>query len=284
MRGRERGPAGRAVDPRMGEPAQPSLYADPLIYDVLHGPGTAEEADAIERIAARFVEKDPARMVYLEPACGTARILRALARRGRRVAGFDLSDSMIAFARERLASIAPEPGARAFVADMARFAGELDRASIDCAFCTINTIRHLPDDESMRACLGEMARVLTPRGVFIVGINLSDWRIEGATEDVWDARRGSMRVRQIVQYLPPTDAASARRRRERVISHVTVETPTRVVHDDCAYDLRCYSEAQWCELVERSAMVELGVVDERARDVEAPAPTYALRVLGRRKR
>ncbi|MDX9910388.1 MAG: class I SAM-dependent methyltransferase [Phycisphaerales bacterium] len=266
------------------EAAQPSLYTDPLVYDVLHGPGTAEEADAIERIAARFVEKDPAKMAYLEPACGTARILRAMARRGRRVVGFDLSETMIAFARERLAAITPEPRARAFVADMTGFARELDRASIDCAFCTINTIRHLPDDESMRACFGEMARALTPRGVFIVGLNLSDWRVEGETEDLWDARRGSMRVRQIVQYMPPSDAASARRRFERVISHVTVETPSRVVHDDCAYDLRCYSEAQWAELVDRSALVEVGVVDERARDVEAPAPTYALRVLARRKR
>ena len=266
-----------------GAVAQPSLYADALVYDVLHGPGTAEEADAIERIAARFTEKDPGTLAYLEPACGTARILRTLARRGRRVAGFDLSEDMIAFARERLAAIASEDRARAFVADMTEFANELGPGTIDCAFCTINTIRHLPDDESMRACLGEVARTLTPRGVFVVGLNLSDWRVEGESEDPWDARRGSMRVHQIVQYLPPSDAQSARRRLERVISHVTVETPSRVVHDDCAYDLRCYSEAQWQELLEKSALAEVGVVDERANDIEAPAPTYALRVLARRK-
>jgi SAM-dependent methyltransferase len=78
-----------------------TLYRNPEIYDVAFGWDLEMELDFVES-CLRTHAPAPVRAI-LEPACGTGRILAALAVRGYEVAGYDVSPEMVAYATARLA-------------------------------------------------------------------------------------------------------------------------------------------------------------------------------------
>lgn len=253
------------------------FYDDAGVYDILHAPGTREEVDALERVERRYaLELGAQRGDWLEPACGSGRLLRLAAQRGRRVAGFDLEPGMVAYARDRLGRAGLSRRAHLFVADMTDFSAHV-RRPVSLAFNLINTFRHLRSDRAAIAHLREVGRVLAPGGVYAVGLGTTrrDWA--EPVEDVWQAKRGRTSVTQAVQYLPP----GPRSRTERVISHLTVTTPTGDRHLDSTYALRTYTLGQWWSLVRASGLRVLGVTDDAGDDADAPEDGYAVYVLGR---
>lgn len=262
-----------------------NLYDDPQVYDVLYTPGTARECDVLERIARRWVQTRATRPLWLEPACGSGRYLRVLARRGHRLQGFDRSAAMVRYAQRQA------PGARIFTADLVNFATRVRPRPVDFAFNLFNTIRHLETDAAVLAHFAQMAAVLRPGGVYAVGLSFTAYGQEGMDEDVWEGRRGALQVRQLAQYLPPGSwehlqgkAPAARRSRprfERVISHLRITRGAATEGVDTHYDLRCYDAGQWRALVSRSALQPLATLDMAGRP--APdRPVYALELLGRR--
>ncbi|MEL7472532.1 MAG: class I SAM-dependent methyltransferase [Planctomycetota bacterium] len=260
------------------ERIEADFYADPAVYDVLHTPGTAAEVDGLERLALRFVRtEDTARdPVWLEPACGTGRYLRVAAGRGCRVIGVDLSEAMVAYARQRCERLGFGDRCLFHAGPMERLGDHVVPASVDFAFCLINSVRHIETDEGMLEHLESVRASLRPGGVYAVGLGTSRAEWEFETEDVWEARRGSMGVRQVVQYTPP---ASSRARFERVISHMTVRRGARTETIDSTYRLRTYRIERWRELMELAGLRLVGVTDEDGRDVEAPVCGYAVWVL-----
>ncbi len=253
-----------AIHPRA---RRTDLYTLPEIYDILHAPGTREEATAVLRLARAHGLRGP--LTLLEPACGTARHLRVLARQGHTVIGFDRSRAMIREAKRLM----PD-GSRAslFVGDMARFAHRLKPSSVHAAFNLINTIRHLDRDAEMLAHFTGLREVLSPGGIAILGVSLCAYGLERETEDFWTGRRGACRVTQAIQYLPP----GQRERKERVLSHLTIERHGRTRHVDSAYHLRSYNLAQWRRVLDRAGFDVLRVVDQDARDTPPVEPGYAL--------
>jgi SAM-dependent methyltransferase len=231
-------------------------YEYPGWYDILHTPGTANEVDGLARIEGRFARASRRRL-WLEPACGTGRLLRVAAGRGIAVAGFDRGERMIDYARASFASRGLK--GRLFVADMTRFT--LPRRAT-FAFCPINTIRHLESDRAMLDHFACMRRALAPQGVYVVGTETCRYGVDFPTEDVWTGRRGHARIRQVVQYLPP----SRRDRVERVVSHLVITTPKGEQHLSSAYDLRAYSRSEWDALLCRAGWRVLGVCDAEGRD------------------
>lgn len=269
----------------------PTFYTLPEVYDILHAAGTAAEVTGLERIARAHVTSRPlAEQTWLEPACGSGRYLRVAAARGRRVVGFDLSSVMVEYAQRsitaRLAKRKPPARATARpivrVADMASFASSMSDvlrpASVDFAFNLINTVRHLPSDRAMLDHFDQVAKVLRPGGVYALGLSLSSYGAEIATEDIWIGRRGRCEVRQVVQYLPATGTGRGGRA-ERVISHLTVTRGKRCDEIDFAYDLRSYDLAQWRALVRRSALKMVGAVREDGSPMEVSEPGYAIFLL-----
>ena len=136
--------------------AHQGLYADPMIYDILHSPGTAREVTAFERVEALFA-KGPLKddRLWFEPACGTGRYLRVAARRGRRIAGFDWDIGQIEYARGRIKSgrgiDSPE---QFYQADMRSFMADSKSAgyashTADFAFNPVNSIRLLESNQEM---------------------------------------------------------------------------------------------------------------------------------------
>jgi hypothetical protein len=258
------------------------LYADPMVYDILYTPGTAGEVSAFEKIEARFADGNlEAKRLWFEPACGTGRYLRVALGRGRRVAGFDLDQGQLAYARGRMKA---PPGAL-FQADLADFAAAacaagLKPGAVGFALIPVNSIRHLDSDQAMLAHFAQMAEHLTPHGVYVVGLSLTDYDKLEHEEDLWQVSRGRCRVNQLVNYLPP-EPSTAKDRIETVISHLTVERPGGTEHFDDTYTLRTYDRKQWRDLVTRSRLVHQGSFDAFARPLEGRTATYQLEVLSR---
>jgi SAM-dependent methyltransferase len=275
------------------------LHADPVVYDILQTPGTAREVDALERIERMYGRPIgfAERSTWCEPACGTGRYLRVAARRGHRVIGCDIRPELIAYARRRLEHlrVGGEERAHLFVGDIAGSDlalragvngdhGQPAAGVADFAFIPVNTLRLLENDERVLTHLAQIARVLRPGGIYVVGISLiaAGSELDGdlqPEEDVWSATRGRCRVSQIVNYLPP--AWTGLPRREVVISHLMVERPSGVEHDDGRYELRTYTAAQWRELVARSPLSHVATLDNEGRPAEGRSLPYQLEVLRR---
>lgn len=257
-----------------------SFYDEPFVYDVLMAPGTAGEADVLERIHAAHVGPAARGLPWLEPACGSGRLLRLLARRGRRITGYDLNPAMLDYARRRLHGSA---AARVTLmrADMRRGPDGARPDWFGFAFNPWNTIRHLTDDAALLEHLHATARSVHPVGCYVVGISLTDPAGEAPEEDVWTGARGPCRVIQVVNYLPP-DPADPADRVERVLSHITVSRPRGESHHDTVEELRTYSPDQWNALLERSPWRRTARLDQSGRPCPPGPVPYALEVLVRR--
>jgi SAM-dependent methyltransferase len=282
---RERAQSPGPTEDRVGG----GFYDEPAIYDMVYWPGTSEEVTGLERLARRTLGTrwtGP----WLEPACGTGRCVRVVARRGRvsSIAGFDLAPRMLAFAQAKVDAMPRAAGERArlFVADMTGFGAayrSLGLAPAVFAFNLHNTIRHLDSDRAMLAHLREMSACMEPGAVYAVGMGLARYGVEGVTEDVWTGGRGSTRVTQVCQYLPPFAAEGKAGRTERVISHITVSREGEPdQHHDATYPLRAYSLEQWTAIVRESPFELAGLADSEGREMGPVQHAYAVFVLRNR--
>ena len=249
-------------------------YDFPAWYDILHARGTAHEVRGLEAIARRFADtpvyrrsaRSDARPRWIEPACGSGRYLRAAASRGIRTTGIDTNPHMIAYARASFTRRGLD--GRFIVGDMT---STTVSPPADFAFCTINTIRHLPTDQALLAHFEAVAASLKPGGVYAVGIGLTDYESEFPSEDTWTGARGRCRVTQVIQYLP----ATRERRVECAINHLAVVTPRTERHVDSVYELRAYNLRQWMSIIRRCPLELAGVCDEHANLLEQ-GPSHAV--------
>jgi len=111
-------------------------YDYPQYYDIAFQANTSREADFIEAVCRKYCHFKVGR--FLEPACGTGRLIATLAGRGYEMTGFDLSRPALSYLRRQLAK--RRLYAETFPAEMSDF--RLGR-SADSAYCLINTFRHL---------------------------------------------------------------------------------------------------------------------------------------------
>ena len=259
---------------------QQSLYANPMVYDILYTPGTAGEVTALDKLELMFATGNlKKKRLWFEPACGTGRYLRVAQGRGRWVAGFDRDPGQLEYARHRMQG---PPGAL-FTADMTDYtvaAGKagLGPGAVDFAINPVNTIRHLESDRAMLQHFDQMADLLKPGAIYVVGLSLTDYENLQPEEDLWQTARGRCKVSQLVNYLPP-EPGTKKSRVETVISHLTVERPSGLQHFDDTYGLRTYDEKQWRNLVKRSRLDHVGSFDAFAQPREGRTLNYQLEVL-----
>lgn len=233
-------------------------YEYPAWYDVLHWPGTEEEALGLEAVAQRFAgvtRGEPIR--FLEPACGTARHLRALAELGHCGVGLDLSSAMLAYGRD-LIDMGGLGGVDLVAGDMSAFGAGVVGEGFDVAFCLANSVRHLPSDEALVAHLRCVGSVLREGGVYALGMGLTAYGVEDVSEDVWTGERGGVRVTQVVQYEP----GGVEERSERVISQLCVVEDEQETHVSHGYALRSYDCEQWKRVLTLAGFEVVCVVDD----------------------
>src|SRR5438093_2029522 len=92
-------------------------YDYPHYYDIAFQGYTRQEADFIEAACRKYCPFSVRR--FLEPACGSGRLLTTLARRGYQVTGFDLSQPALRYLQRRLARSGLN--AETFEAEMSNF-------------------------------------------------------------------------------------------------------------------------------------------------------------------
>jgi SAM-dependent methyltransferase len=267
--------------PKATTPSEQSvgLYADAYVYDILHDTGSGKQSLAEAKLLVNIARKAGAgararagargatHLRCYEPACGSGRVLVALAKLGHDATGSDLDASMVRYANARLKTFglhaARGKGARAIVSAMEALPSGVQPGTIDLGINPINSIRHLGSDAAMLQHLRAMRTLLAPGGVYVVGISMSMVGHEQASEDVWKGSRDGVHVTQVVQFEPPTGAErGAWARRERVMSHLTIVRKQKgqhagqsEEHRDSSYWLRTYSLSQWLGLVRRAKLV-----------------------------
>lgn len=189
-------------------------YDTPLLYDIVFDSDTAREADFLEAVLARHGRSNGCRV--LEPACGSARLMRAMAERGYSVAGFDASPAMVAFARRRCRGL--RPPARVKPARMEDFA---IAGRFDLAHCLLSTFKYLLDGEAAVRHLELVRDHLADGGVYALGIHLTDYQRRRPHHERWVGARDGLRVVCNTRTWP----ADRRRRREQLRTrlHVTRE-------------------------------------------------------------
>lgn len=221
----------------------PSLYSDPELYDLVHSEGTDDEVWMLAHLADVH---GCGIKTALEPACGTGRYLAGLLRRSWTVEGYDLSPAMLAFTRKRLAGW----GKRVRLAK-----GEMStyrpKRKFGLIFNVLSTFRHLMSEREALAHLRLMAGALEPGGIFVLGLDLSNYGVDEPDEEVWECRQGGRRAKHVLMSIPPEPET----RRELIINFVT--TPKGKDKDsvlESSYDLRSYSAAELRSLIEKSPL------------------------------
>jgi ubiquinone/menaquinone biosynthesis C-methylase UbiE len=141
------------------------------LWDYLHSGDMVANYDAQMAIAplatadVRFCERvfdPPGRLIDL--GCGTGRLARPFLDRGFHYLGVDLSDEMLAAAREA------NPDAEFRKANLVDLDGILD-ASFDWAACLFSTLGMIRGAENRQAALRSFHRVLKPGGTLALHVH-----------------------------------------------------------------------------------------------------------------
>ena len=242
----------------------PSLYADPGLYDLVHAEGTDDEVWFLTQLAEAH---GCGIKTALEPACGTGRYLAGLLRRRWTVEGYDLAPGMLTFARRRLKGW----GRRVKLAH-----GEMTTyrptRRFGLIFNVLSTFRHLMTEREALAHLRLMAAALEPGGIFVLGMDTSNYGVDEPDEEVWDCRQGGRRAKHIIMSIP----AEAGTRRERIINFVTAKKGGQETLLESTYDLRSYSATELSALIESSPLRIEAVYGYDGNEAELGGPERAL--------
>lgn len=201
-------------------------YQTPRYYDMVFDTGTAQEAGFLEAVAQRYavpITEPSGPLHILEPACGSGRLMAELALRGHRVAGIDLSDGMLAYARQRFADRqVPRGSAKLLQGPMQSF--DLHKHSqgrgYDLAHILVSSYKYLLNEQDAADCLRCVCDHLRPGGVFVLGLHLTEYEDRDPALERWRVQRDGLDVICTIRSRP----ADVPRRIERVRSRIVVRS------------------------------------------------------------
>lgn len=236
-------------------------YDFPQYYDLAFRDETRREVAFLEEAFRRYAI-GPVRKV-LEPACGSGRLIRALAAKGYRLIGFDLSRQALGYCRRRLQVRGLE--ATLFRADMTHFCL---RTPADAVYCTFDSFRHLLTEKDAAAHLQAVADALRPGGVYILGVHLLPPDAADECIERWRVGHGKLRLSVTLRVLK----VDRRLRREwlRVILSVRSSRKRLRICDE--FPLRIYTASQLKRLLGRCGAFELCDTFDYWYEIDHPRP------------
>jgi SAM-dependent methyltransferase len=215
-------------------------YETPLYYDIIYDVDTKKDATFLEQCYARHAQTPPPKptasrssaagsdqpkpLHILEPACGSGRLMAELATRGHRVAGVDLSQGMLDFARKRFTEKGVE--GRLLQAPMQDFnlhdvakpaSGLTSGGGFDLAHILVSSFKYLQNEDDAAACLNCIADHLRVGGVFVLGLHLTDPDDNNRYLERWRAKRDNLDVICTVRTDPPDYANRTEQLRSRLV-------------------------------------------------------------------
>ena len=218
-----------------------SIYDHPKYYDLVFGADCAAEIKFILGCEALYLNRTAKRM--FEPACGTGRLLYALAKKGFDVSGLDLNSKAVEFCNARFDR--HKMRQRAFVADMADF--QVNK-KYDIAFNTINSFRHLGTESQALDHLNCMGKAIRKGGIYLLGLHLTPTKADPSESESWSARRGHLAINTHMWIR----SRNLRSRIERFGIRFDVHSPTRSFRIQDELVLRSYTNQQMDDLISNS--------------------------------
>ncbi len=236
-----------------------SIYDHPKYYDLVFGTDCAAEVKFIVGCGDAFMRRRPKR--FFEPACGTGRLLFALAKRGHTVGGLDLNEKAVAFCNARLQRRGFSPSA--FVADMSDF--RVPRP-YDIGFNTINSFRHLDSERAARRHLRCMGEAIREGGLYLLGVHLTPSEVPPSETESWSARRGHLSINTHMW----TKERDRESRVERFGIRFDIHRPTESFRIVDELVLRSYTPVQMNRLIRSSGCWETVETFSFAYDLDDP--------------
>jgi len=220
-------------------------YESPAYYDMIFGLDTDHEAEFLDAMHAMYGLTKGKKL--LEPACGSGRLVAAMAQRDWDVTGFDLAKGSLAFARKRL----KKTGCHATLhhASMANFDCGKD---YDLAHCMVSTFKYLLSEVEATQHLECVAESLKVGGIYVLGLHLSDYDLRSRQRERWTAEQNGVQVVCNIQTQPP----NRRKRTEAVRSRLIVTEAGQTRRFECNWTFRTYSVRQLQSLLRSVAAFE----------------------------
>lgn len=239
-------------------------YETPRYYELVFGTTTEREAEFLERAFELHASGRARRgRRALEPACGSGRLVEALARRGWAVTGFDASRAMLDYAAKRLRRARLE--AKLVEARLESFAL---RGRFELAHCLVSTFKYLVTERDAREHLRRVAAALVPGGIYVLGFHLSEYGLDARSRERWVARRGATQVVCNIQSWPP----DRRTRLERVRSRLVVRERGEELRTETNWDFRTYDEREAKRLLRSVPELEHVATYGFEHDADRPLP------------
>ena len=164
------------------------LYNHPEIYDIAFSWNLSEEIRFFKRVFETHVPF-PVKEV-LEPACGTGRMLRALAADGLHVTGYDANLVMVQYAKDSVAAAGYEMNVCVLPGEMA---SAETPGEFDAAVNSINSIGYLHSDDEIVSHLRTTGSSLRAKGIYILHLNFAhDGELPDG--DIWTLEREGLSV------------------------------------------------------------------------------------------
>lgn len=188
----------------------------------------------------------------LEPACGTGRILHALAERGYDVVGYDQSAEMVSFAAQQLRSF----GGKLHRGDMASFR---PHGHFDAAINLVNSICYLLEDRDLASHLERLADALRPGAIYIVQFSYGEEPPEQASFGPWENRRGGWTT-QLTWRVVREDLAAKRSHQH---CHIVATRGRETIELDEDHVLRLWMQEDFDRVIDASPFELVAVYHDR---------------------
>ena len=167
------------------------LYYLPAYYDIAFSYDLSGEVQFFTHCFSTYADFDVRQI--LEPACGSGRLLIPLARCGYQLLGYDISDEMVAYTRDKLERAGLSHRAEVMQGDMrtVRY-----KNTFDAALNLLNTIGYLLSDADIVKHFKAMSYSLRRGGIYIVELSCApeNPKTEEQADDTWIAERDGIKV------------------------------------------------------------------------------------------
>ena len=244
-------------------------YDHPEYYEAIFGTDTEREMDFLLEVGRRYGTGGKR---LLEPACGAGRLVAAAARRGCQVVGYDISEKMLAHARQRLTP-ALRRRVRLYPSRMETFFRPELEGKVDLAFNLVSTFRYLDSEQAALAHLVGTRRLLEPKGVYVLGFHLTDYERKRPEHERWVERLG----KDTVVCNTREGLPDRRLRRSTMRNRLRITGPGKDLLIETHWYFRTYDLAQVRRLFRRAGLRVLAVYDF-GYQVEAPRKRGELRL------
>jgi SAM-dependent methyltransferase len=236
-------------------------FTRPEFYYLIFEEDAEKESKTIERLWRSFVRPTSAssdRGIFIEPACGSARISRYLASRGHYCYGFDISLSAIELAREKAnKELIPKQLLNLFEGEFQTF--EIEQKSqqtIEFAHLLVSTLAHIPNDEGVISHIIRVLQVMRQFAVYAISLELACYDETGEIQSRHTANSEQIKIKATVVEYPPDSIARQQKMRIRVKSHSIMTG--EVEYYQCEFLIRTYDLEQFLCLMNELCLSEGG--------------------------